>query len=82
MTDDDREHRHAAFRVHGDVQGVGFRWTTRQELDRLGLDGEATNLPDGTVRVTASGPAPALDRLRAWLEGGSTPGTVTGVDVE
>ncbi|WP_069388069.1 acylphosphatase [Cellulosimicrobium cellulans] len=67
--------------VHGRVQGVGFRAATRAHLALLGLDGTATNLPDGTVEVVASGPADALDRLAAWLEDGTTPGRVTWVDV-
>ncbi|PJI94731.1 acylphosphatase [Luteimicrobium subarcticum] len=68
--------------VHGHVQGVGFRWTTGREMERLGVDGTAENLPDGTVRVTARGPADALDRLVAWLRGDGTPGDVDRVDVE
>jgi len=68
--------------VHGHVQGVGFRWTTRVRLDELGLDGTATNRPDGTVEVVASGAPDALDRLAAWLADGPTPGRVTRVDVE
>ncbi|WP_251153168.1 acylphosphatase [Cellulosimicrobium sp. Marseille-Q4280] len=67
--------------VHGHVQGVGFRWATRQRLGALGLDGAATNLPDGTVEVVAAGPPTALEELVGWLRDGPTPGRVTGVDV-
>ncbi|MCB7136604.1 acylphosphatase [Cellulosimicrobium marinum] len=67
--------------VHGHVQGVGFRWTTRGRLAALGLDGTATNLPDGTVEITATGPPERLDRLVDWLRDGPTPGHVTHVDV-
>lgn len=69
-------------RVHGVVQGVGFRWSTRRELARLGLKGGAENLPDGTVRVVARGPATALDALVAWLRGPGAPGSVERVDVD
>ncbi|MFJ1511229.1 acylphosphatase [Cellulosimicrobium funkei] len=68
--------------VHGRVQGVGFRWATRERLAALGLDGTATNRPDGTVEVVASGAPDAVDRLVAWLRDGPTPGDVTHVDVE
>lgn len=68
--------------VHGWVQGVGFRWSTQRELARLGLDGTAENLPDGTVLVVARGPSDALAGLVAWLRGPGTPGRVDRVDVE
>ncbi len=68
--------------VHGRVQGVGFRWATRERLTELGLDGAATNRPDGTVEVVATGPPDAVDRLVAWLRDGPTPGHVTRVDVD
>jgi len=67
--------------VHGQVQGVGFRWATRERLDALGLDGRASNRADGTVEVVASGPSDAVDALVAWLRDGPTPGHVTRVDV-
>ena len=57
----------ARFVVSGKVQGVFFRASTRQRAQALGLDGSATNLPDGTVEVVASGDAAALDALGAWL---------------
>ena len=39
--------------VHGQVQGVYFRDSTRQTAKRLGLTGWVRNLPDGAVEVTA-----------------------------
>ena len=68
--------------VHGYVQGVGFRWATRERLAVLGLDGEAVNQADGTVEVVATGAPDAVDRLVAWLRDGPTPGRVARVDVD
>jgi acylphosphatase len=68
--------------VHGHVQGVGFRWATRERLAALGLDGEAVNRPDGAVEVVATGTTDAVDRLVAWLRDGPTPGRVVRVDVD
>lgn len=62
--------------VHGRVQGVGFRWSTRARALELGLVGHAANLTDGRVEVVAEGPRDDCERLLAWLRGGSTPGTV------
>ncbi len=67
--------------VFGQVQGVGFRWATGRQLDALGLAGEAENLHDGSVRVTASGDREALQALVDWLEGPMTPGRVRAVRV-
>nr|WP_222131702.1 acylphosphatase [Pseudonocardia sp. C8] len=65
--------------VQGRVQGVGFRWWTRARALELGLVGQARNLPDGRVAVTAEGDRGACERLLGLLKGGATPGNVTTV---
>ncbi|MBS1206007.1 MAG: acylphosphatase [Proteobacteria bacterium] len=56
--------------VHGMVQGVGFRYCTQHEAQRLGLTGYARNLDDGSVEVVACGEAENVDKLVAWLKAG------------
>lgn len=56
--------------VHGDVQGVGFRWWTAGEAARLGVRGWVTNRDDGTVEVHAEGDPAAVDALVAGLRQG------------
>jgi acylphosphatase len=79
---DDRTAEHpvrlTAF-VHGQVQGVGFRWWTRARALELGLTGSATNLADGRVQVVAEGTKSACERLLVLLRGGGTPGSVAVV---
>ena len=65
--------------VHGQVQGVGFRWWTRCRALELGLAGHAANLSDGRVEVVAEGPREACEKLLAALRSGSTPGYVQQV---
>lgn len=65
--------------IQGEVQGVGFRWWTRARALELGLVGQARNLTDGRVAVTAEGDRAACERLLGLLEGGGTPGRVTSV---
>ena len=65
--------------VHGDVQGVGFRWTTRSRALEFGLTGYAGNQLDGRVLVVAQGPRQACEQLLEWLRAGSTPGRVDTV---
>lgn len=68
--------------VRGLVQGVSFRWYTRQEADRLGVAGWVRNEPDGSVRLEAQGPPDAVDALIAWVHQGPAHARVTTVDVE
>ncbi|HEY2506882.1 MAG TPA: acylphosphatase [Streptosporangiaceae bacterium] len=65
--------------VKGRVQGVGFRWWVKSQALELGLAGFAENLADGRVKVVAEGPDDGCRDLLARLEGGGTPGRVTGV---
>lgn len=65
--------------VHGQVQGVGFRWWTRARALELGLTGYAKNQPDGRVLVVAQGPRESCAALLELLRGTSTPGTVDNV---
>jgi acylphosphatase len=56
--------------VSGIVQGVGFRYFTQDEAERLRLSGFVRNLRDGRVEVYAIGPVEKLARLRTLLERG------------
>ncbi len=68
--------------VHGDVQGVGFRYWVRQQARRLNLKGYVRNRPDRTVEVVAQGPEPALDALLSMLHQGPSMASVRAVDVQ
>jgi acylphosphatase len=67
--------------VSGVVQGVGFRWATRERARALGVAGLARNRPDGTVEVEAEGTPEAVDELVAWLRTGPPSAAVSGVEV-
>ena len=67
-------------RVHGRVQGVGFRWWTRREAEGLGLRGTVRNRADGTVEVHAAGPSAAIERFRDLLERGPRSAVVETVE--
>ena len=77
---DDQEVQERRFRVHGRVQGVGFRWWTRAQAARLGLSGDVRNLPDGTVEVRARGRADELTKLASLLQTGAPGAHVTRVE--
>ncbi len=69
-----------AFVVRGRVQGVGFRWWTRQTADTLGVVGTVENLPDGTVRIVAGADAETMTRFADKLRHGPGMARVDAVD--
>lgn len=71
-----------AVTVRGVVQGVSFRWYTRQEAVRLGLTGWVRNAPDGSVRLEVQGSSRAVDELVGWLHDGPAHARVSSVDVD
>jgi acylphosphatase len=56
--------------VHGHVQGVFFRDTTRREASRRGVAGWVTNRPDGAVEAVFEGSPDAVDAMVGFCESG------------
>ncbi len=52
-------------RIHGKVQGVGYRFFATRVARRLGLKGHIQNLRDGTVEAMVEGEGSAIDE---WIE--------------
>ena len=59
-----------AFLITGRVQGVFFRDSTKKVALKLGLQGSAVNLSDGTVKVCLRGESEDIDLLEKWLHKG------------
>jgi acylphosphatase len=76
----DAEHKRLEAIVHGYVQGVGFRWSTREVARRLRLRGYVRNRWDRTVEVVAEGSEHALGQLLSFLEAGPSAASVDRVD--
>jgi acylphosphatase len=71
------------FLVHGQVQGVGYRWFVARHARGLGLTGYARNLADGRVEAVVRGEdESALVELEALLRRGPANAHVTGVERE
>lgn len=55
-------------RFSGQVQGVGFRYTTQRIAGALAVTGYVKNLSDGRVELIAEGDVGELERLLAEVE--------------
>lgn len=71
----------ARLKIHGRVQGVGYRETACKIALELKLTGTVRNCEDGTVEVYAQGMRAELDHLVARLKGPEIPGRVTEIEV-
>lgn len=69
-----------AVTVFGRVQGVNFRYFTRERALELQLTGWVCNLPDGSVAVVAEGSRPALSAFLEFLNRGPRLASVDRVD--
>jgi acylphosphatase len=68
--------------VSGRVQGVGFRYTARDEAQDLGLKGWVRNRPSGEVEIVAEGREDVLRMLAAWAHLGPPAAHVSRVHEE
>ena len=69
-------------RIHGLVQGVGFRASLATEARRRRLAGWVRNRRDGTVEALVAGAASEVEALVAWARRGPSAASVTRVEVD
>jgi acylphosphatase len=68
--------------VHGNVQGVFFRDSTREEAQRRGVAGWVRNRSDGTVEAVFEGDSGAVNALVDFTRSGPSHADVDRVDVD
>lgn len=79
MNDDQKTARRILF--SGRVQGVGFRWSTRQLASDRPVTGYVRNLSDGRVELVVQGAESQIEGLLAALDR-RFPGHVTDRQTE
>jgi len=67
--------------VHGDVQGVGFRFSAARGAQQRGVAGWVRNRGDGTVEAVFEGEPDAVGAMVRWCEEGPRGASVEHVDV-
>jgi acylphosphatase len=67
--------------VHGRVQGVFFRDSTRQQAEKAGVAGWVSNREDGTVEAVFEGDEDAVARILDWVREGPGHADVERVEV-
>lgn len=69
-----------AYVLHGRVQGVGFRWWTREIALELRLRGTVRNLADGSVEIHVAGPTTAVEAFVARVRAGPRHARITAME--
>ncbi len=73
--------KHLNLKIHGDVQGVGFRYECKGQADELGIVGFVRNEPDGAVYTEAEGDEDILAKFISWCRTGPAYSHVSKVDI-
>jgi len=69
------------YKIHGRVQGVGFRHSTLRTAISLGIKGYVKNLYDGTVEVLAEGDEKSMSQFLNYLKTGPRMAQVEKVEL-
>lgn len=69
-------------RIHGKVQGVGYRFFATRVARRLGLKGSIQNNRDGTVDAVVEGEQSVIDEWLEQLREGPRYAEITKIDQE
>lgn len=69
-------------RIHGQVQGVNYRYTTRRQAEHLGVFGWVRNCSDGSVEGVFEGRESAVRALLDWCRQGPPAAEVSEILVD
>lgn len=69
-------------KVFGEVQGVFFRYSTKEKANQLELKGWVRNVEDGTVEIMAEGEEEKLKKFIDWCYIGPPAAKVEKMEIE
>jgi acylphosphatase len=67
--------------IHGNVQGVGFRYHFNERAQRLGVTGWVRNRRGGSVEAMIEGTPEAVEALLDWAQLGPPAARVERIEV-
>lgn len=73
--------KNVSIRIHGRVQGVGFRYHTQKIAKENNINGIVKNMVDGSVYIEASGANNEIDHFVSWCHRGPQWAYVEQVEV-
>ncbi|MDY6937671.1 MAG: acylphosphatase [Cyanobacteriota bacterium] len=73
---------HVRAYISGRVQGVGYRYSTAREAERLAISGWVRNLPDGRVEAVFEGVPEVVEQMLDWCHRGPAGAAVENVTIE
>ncbi len=68
--------------ISGRVQGVGFRFATQRQANKLGLSGWVKNKSNGDVEAALEGRSSSVESMVLWCYKGPVMAHVTDVKVK
>lgn len=71
----------ATFKIHGLVQGVGYRYFVKRKAIEMGLKGYVKNLYDGTVECVVESDLQTIELFKSILKKGSSRSQVTNIEM-
>ncbi len=74
--------QHLNIKVYGQVQGVFFRYYTKEKAESLSLSGFVKNMPGGTVYLETEGEEESLKKLIEWCRKGPELAEVEKIEVK
>jgi acylphosphatase len=73
--------KHLNITIYGRVQGVGFRFSSRNAANLYGIKGFVKNLSNGNVYIEAEGNDNALNFFINWCYSGSTYARIENIEI-
>ena len=67
-------------KIHGLVQGIGYRYSARNEAKKRGFTGYVRNLADSTVEIAVEGEEKDLKDFVVWCYNGVGPAMVQKIE--
>lgn len=68
--------------ISGQVQGVGYRYSTKEKAQTLGIVGWVRNLSNGKVEALIVGNHRQIESMMAWFHIGPPAASVSTVEAE